>query len=87
MYFQLQRLTVENSQFNNNVASLGGGAIFGAYEGTVTVSGSKFDSNTATAGNDERGAGAIATWGGIRTTVTDSVPGVSLDQLNPTELL
>lgn len=66
------QLTVENSQFNNNVASLGGGAIFGAYQGTVTVSGSQFDSNTATAGNDERGGGAIATWGGIRTTVSDS---------------
>ena len=66
------QLTVENTQFNNNVASLGGGAIFGAYQGTVTVSGSEFDSNTATAGNDERGGGAIATWGGIRTTVTDS---------------
>lgn len=66
------QLTVENSQFNNNVAGLGGGAIFGAYQGTVTVSGSQFDSNTATAGNDERGGGAIATWGGTRTTVTDS---------------
>ncbi len=66
------QLTVENSQFKNNVASLGGGAIFGAYQGTVTVSGSEFDSNTATAGNDERGGGAIATWGGIRTTVTGS---------------
>ena len=66
------KLTVENSQFKNNVASQGGGAIFGAYEGTVTVSGSKFDSNTATASNDERGGGAIATWGGIRTTVTGS---------------
>jgi hypothetical protein len=66
------QLTVENSQFNNNVAGLGGGALFGAYQGTVTVSGSQFDSNTATAGNDERGGGAIATWGGIRTTVTDS---------------
>ncbi len=66
------KLTVENSQFKNNVANQGGGAVFGAYEGTVTVSGSKFDSNSATSANDERGGGAIATWGGTRTTVTGS---------------
>ena len=31
-----------------------------AFEGNLTVNNSKFDSNIATAANDERGAGAIA---------------------------
>ena len=56
-------VTVENVQFRNNVANKGGGAIFTAYEGRLTVLDSAFTNNRATAGNDERGAGAIAFWG------------------------
>jgi predicted outer membrane repeat protein len=65
-------LTVENVVFKNNVANLGGGAIFSAYEGNLTVKGSRFEGNKATAGNDERGAGAIAFWGPNNLTVSDS---------------
>lgn len=57
------RLTVENVAFLNNRADQGGGAIFSAFEGTLTVLRSRFVDNVAVAGNDERGAGAIAFWG------------------------
>ncbi len=66
------KLTIENVNFNNNVADQGGGAIFSAYEGTLSVTDSKFDKNIATAGNDERGAGAIAFWGPRDLTVRNS---------------
>lgn len=65
-------LTVENVTFRNNVADKGGGAIFSAYEGSLTVTGSRFDANVAVAGNDERGAGAIAFWGPGPLVVRDS---------------
>ena len=53
-------LTVENVKFQNNVADKGGGAIYSAWENQLTVNSSQFNGNKATAGNDERGAGAIA---------------------------
>jgi Ca2+-binding RTX toxin-like protein len=56
----------------NNVADLGGGAIFSAYEGNLTVKDSRFEGNKAVAGNNERGAGAIAFWGPNNLTVTNS---------------
>jgi predicted outer membrane repeat protein len=65
-------LTVENVTFNNNVADKGGGAIFSAFEGTLAVTGSHFNGNKAIAGNDERGAGAIAFWGPRNFTVRNS---------------
>ncbi|MBD2088625.1 DUF4347 domain-containing protein [Microcoleus sp. FACHB-1515] len=65
-------LNIENVTFNNNVADQGGGAIFSAFEGTVTVTNSRFNANKATAGNDERGAGAIAFWGPRSLTVRNS---------------
>lgn len=52
-------LTITNVNFNNNVADDGGGAIFSAFEGNLTVTDSTFEGNVATAGNHERGAGAI----------------------------
>jgi predicted outer membrane repeat protein len=66
------KLAIENVTFKNNVADQGGGAIFSAYEGTLTVTDSQFDNNRATAGNDERGAGAIAFWGPRDLTVRNS---------------
>ena len=53
-------LAIENVEFNNNVADLGGGAIYTAWNSNLSVINSKFDGNQAIAGNDERGAGAIA---------------------------
>lgn len=53
-------VTVNNVNFNNNVADNGGGAIFTAWETNLTVTNSRFNGNQAVAGNDERGAGAIA---------------------------
>ncbi|MBW4680058.1 MAG: DUF4347 domain-containing protein [Microcoleus vaginatus WJT46-NPBG5] len=53
-------LTVENCQVNNNVAQFGGG-IFAGFRGNTTVINSTFDGNDGTAGNQERGGGAIAT--------------------------
>ncbi|MBF2083542.1 bluetail domain-containing putative surface protein [Thermoleptolyngbya sp. C42_A2020_037] len=66
------RLMLENVVFTNNVANKGGGAVFSAFEGSLTVTGSKFTGNKATAGNDERGAGAIAFWGPGPLTVKNS---------------
>ncbi len=65
-------LNIDGVSFRNNVADKGGGAIFSAFEGTVTVDRSFFGSNRATAGNDERGAGAIAFWGPRSLTVRNS---------------
>ncbi|GAB4386287.1 MAG: hypothetical protein Kow00121_52560 [Elainellaceae cyanobacterium] len=53
-------ITVENIKFQNNVANKGGGAIYSAWENQLTVNNSQFNGNKATAGNSERGAGAIA---------------------------
>jgi hypothetical protein len=82
-------VTLENTQFNNNVADQGGGAIFTAFEGNLTVNNSKFDGNIATAANDERGAGAIAFWGPNNITVTNSeftnnkgINGAAINSLN-----
>ncbi|MFS8119799.1 MAG: DUF4347 domain-containing protein, partial [Microcoleus sp.] len=65
-------VTVDNVQFNNNVADQGGGAIFGNFNNTLTVTNSKFNGNTATAANDERGAGAIGFLSSKAFTVTNS---------------
>jgi Ca2+-binding RTX toxin-like protein len=51
---------VDNVQFTNNVADKGGGAMFLGWNSSLNVTNSKFTDNKATAGNDERGAGAIA---------------------------
>jgi hypothetical protein len=53
-------VTVDKVQFNNNVADKGGGAMYLNWNSSLTVTNSKFTGNIATAGNDERGAGAIA---------------------------
>lgn len=53
-------ISVDNVSFQNNVANQGGGAIYSAWENNLTVTNSQFDRNQATAGNNERGAGAIA---------------------------
>jgi predicted outer membrane repeat protein len=65
-------LTIENVDFFGNVADNGGGAIYSAFEGTLSVTGSRFEGNQATAGNDERGAGAIAFHGPRDFTIRDS---------------
>ena len=65
-------LNIDGVSFRNNVADQGGGAIFSAFEGTVTVDRSFFGNNRAIAGNDERGAGAIAFWGPRNLTVRNS---------------
>ena len=65
-------LTVDNVQFNNNVADKGGGAIFGNFNNTLTVTNSKFNGNVATSANDERGAGAIGFLSFKTFTVTNS---------------
>jgi predicted outer membrane repeat protein len=82
-------LAVENVVFKDNVADKGGGAIFSAFEGALTVTGSKFDGNLAIAGNDERGAGAIAFFGPGNITVRDSeftnnrgINGAAINSLN-----
>lgn len=82
-------LIIENVTFSGNVADNGGGAIFSAFEGTLTVTGSRFYSNKAIAGNDERGAGAIAFWGPRNLTVRNSefvnnqgINGGALNSLN-----
>ncbi|MDY6940731.1 MAG: DUF4347 domain-containing protein [Cyanobacteriota bacterium] len=66
------KLIIDNVDFTNNTADDGGGAIFSAFEGRLTVSDSRFEGNEATAGNDERGAGAIGFRGPDRLTITNS---------------
>jgi hypothetical protein len=51
---------VDKVEFTNNVADKGGGAMFLGWNSSLNVTNSKFTGNKATAGNDERGAGAIA---------------------------
>ncbi|HIK56728.1 MAG TPA: DUF4347 domain-containing protein [Synechococcales cyanobacterium M55_K2018_004] len=82
-------LTIDNVRFLENVAHQGGGAIFSAFEGTVTVTNSRFEGNVATAGNNERGAGAIAFWGPRALTVRNSdfvnnrgINGAAINSLN-----
>ncbi|NJO45655.1 MAG: hypothetical protein HC825_01050 [Oscillatoriales cyanobacterium RM1_1_9] len=58
-------LVVDNVEFTENTADQGGGAIFGAQESKVTVVNSSFIGNDATAGNNERGGGAITVRGSI----------------------
>ena len=53
-------VTVDRVQFTNNVADKGGGAMFLGWNSFLTVTNSRFTGNKAIAGNDERGAGAIA---------------------------
>ncbi|MDX2228386.1 MAG: choice-of-anchor D domain-containing protein [Leptolyngbyaceae cyanobacterium bins.349] len=53
-------LVIDNVTFSNNVADRGGGAVFANWNSDVFVANSRFFSNVAIAGNDERGAGAIA---------------------------
>ncbi len=53
-------VTVDKVEFNKNVADKGGGAMYLAWNSSLTVTNSKFTENNATAGNHERGAGAIA---------------------------
>ncbi|MBD1938887.1 choice-of-anchor Q domain-containing protein [Microcoleus sp. FACHB-68] len=65
-------LTVENCQINSNVAQFGGG-IFTGWRGKTTVINSEFDGNDGTAGNQERGGGAIATKSEGSLVVKDSV--------------
>jgi predicted outer membrane repeat protein len=65
-------LNVENVQFNNNVADKGGGAIFMGWNSDISVTASSFDGNKAVAGNDERGAGAIAFVSPGQFTIKDS---------------
>lgn len=65
-------LIVENSTFNNNDATYGGGAIFGGFRSNNTVLNSKFDGNIGTAGQEERGGGAIAIKSESTLTVRDS---------------
>ncbi len=82
-------LNIDNVTFNDNVADTGGGAIFSAFEGNLTVNNSQFNRNKAVAGNDERGAGAIAFWGPNNITVTNSdfidnegINGAAINSLN-----
>ncbi|WOL31396.1 hypothetical protein [Microcoleus phage My-WqHQDG] len=65
-------LVVDHVVFNANVADLGGGAIFSGYNNQLTVLDSKFNANLGTAGNDERGAGAIAFFSGKAITIIRS---------------
>lgn len=51
---------VQNVKFLRNVANEAGGAIYSPWENNLQVTGSQFQYNRAVAGNNERGAGAIA---------------------------
>lgn len=82
-------LTVENVTFSANQADDGGGAIYSAFEGTLTVIDSQFLQNIATAGNDERGAGAIAFHGPGQLTIDNTdfignqgINGAAINNLN-----
>ncbi|MBD1913643.1 MULTISPECIES: DUF4347 domain-containing protein [unclassified Leptolyngbya] len=53
-------IIVQSVSFLRNVANEAGGAIYSPWENNLRVSGSRFENNRAVAGNNERGAGAIA---------------------------
>ena len=53
-------MTIDTVRFHNNVADQGGGAIYMGWNSDLSVLNSKFIGNDGTAGNHERGAGAIA---------------------------
>jgi predicted outer membrane repeat protein len=83
------RLTVESVTFTNNIADKGGGAVYSDFEGSLSVTGSAFRNNRAIAGNDERGAGAIAFFGPGTLTVRTSeftgnkgINGAAINSLN-----
>ncbi len=66
-------LTIENSEFLNNVtAGEGGGAISAGHKSNTTIINSKFDGNDATLGESERGGGAIITNGFASLTIKNS---------------
>ncbi|MDY6804598.1 MAG: choice-of-anchor Q domain-containing protein, partial [Cyanobacteriota bacterium] len=66
-------MTVENSEFNNNVTSgEGGGAIAAGSRSNTTIINSKFDGNDATIGKSERGGGAVISNGLGVMTIRDS---------------
>ncbi|PSO96706.1 MAG: hypothetical protein BRC59_09540 [Cyanobacteria bacterium SW_4_48_29] len=65
-------LSLDKVNFEDNVADSGGGAIYSKWDTDLKVKGSEFDDNQAVAGNDERGAGAIAFVSPGEFTVTDS---------------
>lgn len=65
-------VVIDNVTFNDNVATKSGGAIFTAFKTDLTVVNSKFNRNISTAGNDEKGAGAISFWGPNKLTVRNS---------------
>ncbi|MEA5469011.1 DUF4114 domain-containing protein [Spirulina sp. 06S082] len=68
------QLTVENSQFFDNVATgEGGGAIWTGYQSTTTILNSTFDGNQAIDNNSERAGGAIAGASEGNLTVRDSL--------------
>jgi hypothetical protein len=60
----ISTLTVENVEFNNNVASAGG-AIFGEFRSDITVSNSTFDGNDGTAATSVRSNGGRRSGGAI----------------------
>ncbi|PSO82097.1 MAG: hypothetical protein BRC44_03410 [Cyanobacteria bacterium QS_4_48_99] len=65
-------LSLDKVNFEDKVADSGGGAIYSKWDTDLKVKGSEFDDNQAVAGNDERGAGAIAFVSPGEFTVTDS---------------
>ena len=68
----LSKLVVENSKFKNNYANgEGGGALWGGWKSTVTVTNSQFEGNQTSA-NSPRGGGAIAVTAEGSLTVTGS---------------
>lgn len=82
-------LTLEQVTFRNNVADQGGGAVFANWNTDVIVSNSRFENNRAIAGNNERGAGAIAflSPGILQITNTDfvgnqGINGAAINSLN-----
>jgi predicted outer membrane repeat protein len=82
-------LILEKVKFLNNTADRGGGAIFSAYEGKLSITDSYFSNNIAIAANDERGAGAIAFWGPDEITIENSefftnrgINGAAINSLN-----
>ncbi|WP_261201956.1 DUF4347 domain-containing protein, partial [Laspinema olomoucense] len=66
-------LNIENVNFRNNFTrGEGGGAIATGNSSNITITGSIFDGNDATASQSERGGGAISTFGNSILTVKNS---------------